>query len=116
MLDFTGFEMKIAAARQGDKVFIDTETDVHTHGRNGMYRHPFDDVVQTMDFSQIEAQCARCAAPHAADHPTTCDVYTDFASRKFGVSPENVTLAMRNVAKEHLFSFIYGGSHSRVTR
>ncbi len=76
-----------------------------------MFRHPFDTVVQRMNFSQIKAQCAAHMA--ASEEPLakpTSDIHTEFASQKFGVPEEAVTPAMRKAAKEYLFCRIYGGS------
>jgi hypothetical protein len=37
-------------------------------------------------------------------------VFTEFASKRFGVPVDNVTPAMRKAAKDHFICSMYGGS------
>ena len=79
-----------------------------------MFRHPFDDVVRKMDYSQIKAQCASVHAASmdrlAKNHTICRDIYTEFASEMFGVPEDSVTPAMRRASKERFFCRLYSGS------
>ena len=89
------------------------------------YPHPFNGIVYAMDFGQLEMQCASAMEMAREKALADCmhtaavkrvDVYIVYASERFGVPLENVTPAMRNVAKSELFARLYGGSARKMQR
>lgn len=107
-------------SEEDGKVYVDfenTASNEYLHRRRNMFKIPYGDTLYQVDFNQIEAQCAVVhAAKRAAsmkhqakDRIKRGDIYTNLASRLFGVPEENITQAMRKAAKEKVYWVSYGG-------